>query len=165
MKAKIFRSVAAFLLSALAISAAFALQVDQTRNMSVRDESQQALHYYRLTVNFNDSNISTAQKFGALSKNTYIHSIDCHVTTVFNAGTTNVVTMGTSSTAANEIISASDLNEASATVQHLTSSTGLGLGATSAADVTLYAKYAQTGNAATAGSVTCVIGYVPNNDM
>lgn len=165
MKAKILRALAAFLLSAFAISAAFALSVDQTRIMSKRDLSLQAMHYYRLTLNYNDPNISTGQAFGALGQNWYIYAIDCHVTTTFNASTTNVVTFGTTKANANEVMGSGDLNEASATVQHLTSALGLGLNATSAADVTLYAKYAQTGTAATQGSVTCLIEYSPNNDM
>jgi len=164
MKAKLFRVLAAMLLAVFAMGGAYALQVDQTRIMSKRYVGSQQLTYYRLTLNFNDPNISTAQMFGALGKNWYIDHIDCHVTTTFNAATTNVVTFGTSS-AANEIMGASDLNEASATVQHLTSALGLGLNATSAADVTLFAKYAQTGPAATQGSVTCVIAYVPNDDL
>lgn len=159
------KAVMAAALSAFAIGGAFALNVDQTRIMSKRDESQQALHYYRLTINFNDPNISAGQAFGALGQSTYIHSIDCHVTTAFNASTTNVVTLGTTKTNANEVFGTSDLNEASATVQHLTSALGLGLNATSAADVTLWAKYAQTGTAATAGAVTCVVAYAPNNDL
>jgi hypothetical protein len=165
MKNKFLRTAAALLLSALTVGAAFALSVDQTRIFSKRDLSQQELHYYRLTINWNDPNISVGQAFGALGQNWYIHSIDCHVTTAFNASTTNVVTLGTTKTNANEVFGTSDLNEASATVQHLTSALGLGLNATSAADVTLWAKYAQTGVAATAGAVTCVIAYAPNNDM
>lgn len=159
------KAISAFVLFAVTVTAALALNVDQTRIMSKRDESQQALHYYRLTINFNDPGISAGAAFGALGLNTYIHSIDCHVTTAFNASTTNVVTLGTTKTNANEVFGTSDLNEASATVQHLTSALGLGLNATSAADVTLWAKYAQTGTAATAGAVTCVVAYAPNNDM
>lgn len=159
------KAVMAAALSAFAVTAAFALSVDQTRIMSKRDIGTQQLHYYRLTINFNDSGIAAAQQFGALGQNWYIHSIDCHVTTAFNASTTNVVTIGTTKTSANEVFGTSDLNEASATVQHLTSALGLGLNATSAADVTLWAKYTQSGTAATAGSVTCVISYAPNNDM
>jgi hypothetical protein len=158
------KAIAALVLTTFAITTAFALTVDQTRIMSKRDLSLQALHYYRLQINFNDQNISLGQQFGALGQNWYIHSIDCHVTTAFNASTTNVVTIGTTKTNANEVFGASDLNEASATVQHLTSALGLGLNATSAADVTLWAKYTQSGTAATAGSVTCVIAYAPNND-
>ena len=164
MKAKLLRAAAALLLSTFAIGAAFALNTDQTRIFPKRDLFIQALHYYRLTINFNDPNIAAGAAFGALGQNTYIHSIDCHVTTAFNASTTNVVTLGTTKTNANEVFGASDLNEASVSVQHLTSALGLGLNATSAADVTLWAKYAQTGVAATAGVVTCVVAYAPNND-
>ena len=159
------KAIAALVLTACAISAAFALNVDQTRIMSKRDIGTQQLHYYRLTINFNDPGIAAGAAFGALGQSTYIHSIDCHVTTVFNASTTNVVTLGTTKASANEVFGTGDLNEASATVQHLTSALGLGLNATSAADVTLWAKYAQTGTAATAGSVTCVVAYAPNNDL
>lgn len=166
MKTKLLRTVAAGLVSLFAIGAAFALNVDQTRIMSKRSNANQQPDYYRLTINATDPRISTGQAFGALGQNTFIKAIDCHVTTIFNASTTNVVTVGTTLTGANEIIAAADLNEASATVQHLTTALGLGLTATSAADVTLYAKYAQSGVApATLGSVTCVIEYVENNDM
>jgi hypothetical protein len=158
------KAIAALILTAFAISAAFALNVDQTRTMSKRDLYQQELHYYRLTINFNDPGISAGQAFGMLGQNSYVHSIDCHVTTVFNAGTTNVVTIGTTKTMANELFATASLNAASATVQHLTTATGLGIYSTSAADVTLWAKYTQTGTAATTGAVTCVISYAPNND-
>ena len=166
MKNKYLRVLAGVALSALAITGALALNNDQTRIFPKRyDPDGYHPNYYRLTINWNDPRISTGQAFGALGQNEFIKAIDCHVTTAFTATSTNVVTIGTSSTAANEIVGASDLNEASATVQHLTTAAGLGIAVTSAADVTLYAKYAQTGPAATAGAVTCVIETVPNNDM
>lgn len=157
--------LAAAALIAGGLSASFALQVDQTRIMSKRDIGTQQMHYYRLTINFNDQGIAAGQQFGALGQNWYIYAIDCHVTTLFNASTTNVITFGTTKTNANEILNSGVLAPGTATVQHLTTAIGLGLNATSAADVTLWAKYAQTGTAATTGSVTCVISYAPNNDM
>jgi hypothetical protein len=162
------KAMVAGALSLFAISVAFALNTDQTRIFSKRDLGIQALHYYRLTINYNDPGISSGAAFGALGQNTYVNSIDCHVTTAFNASTTNTVTLGTS-TAATQIVSASGAN-ASITagtlgVYHLTAAPGVALNATSDADHTLYAKYAQTGTAATAGAVTCVISYAPNNDM
>jgi len=166
MKAKIFRALAAFLLSAFALSAAYALQVDQTRIMSKRDIGTQQMHYYRLTINFNDQNIGAAQMFGALGQNSYIYAVDCHVTTAFNASTTNVITFGTTKASANEIVASGISGNPLATgILHLTSAAGLGLAATAAGDVTLWAKYAQTGTAATTGAITCVIQYVPNNDL
>jgi hypothetical protein len=160
-----WKAVAAALLSLFTISATFALSVDQTRIFSKRDLGIQAMHYYRLTINYNDPNIASGLAFGALGANTYIYAVDCHVTTTFNASTTNVITLGTSKANANEISASGTLNPASGTVQHLTTAVGLGLGATSGGDVTLYTKYTQTGTAATQGQVTCVIQYAPNNDM
>lgn len=164
MKNSIIRAVASLLLCALAVGGAVALQVDQTRTMSKRYYADNHPTYYRLTINYNDPSIGTGQAFGALGQNAFIKAIDCHVTTAFNAGTTNVVTFGTTSASANEIV-ASGITAGSTGIYHLTSAAGLGVAVTASADITLYAKYAQTGTAATAGSVTCVIEFVPNNDM
>jgi hypothetical protein len=101
--------------------------------------------------------------FGAMGKNAFIESIDCAVTTAFNASTSNTITLGTSTTATE--IMASGVTAGTVGNYHMTTAIGLGVSATSAADVTLYAKYAQTGVAATAGAVTCVIEYMPDNDM
>lgn len=158
------RLLAAALIIAFAVPAAFALSVDQTRIIPVRFANTQQTHYYRVTVNYNDSNISTAQKFGRLPSRAFITKIDCYLTAAFNASSTNVLTFGTS-TGAVELVAASDITEASAQYQNLTSANGLGLAATSAGEVDLYAKYTQTGTAATAGSATCVFQYIPNNDM
>ena len=164
MKLTLSRVIAAALLSLFAISTAFALQVDQTRIMSKRFYQDYHPTYYRVTINFNDQGIGSGQAFGALGLNTFIKAIDCHVTTAFNAGTTNVITFGTTLANANEIV-ASGITAGTPGVYHLTTAAGLGLAVTSSADVTLYAKYAQTGTAATTGAVTCVIEFVPNNDM
>lgn len=148
---------------------AVALDVDQTRNIPARQPPGQQVNYYRITVNFNDPRISTAQKFGRLLQNTFISNVACHVTTAFNASTTNVFTVGTTLASANELIDAAtstkSIDESSATYQQITSATSLGVAVTSAADVDLYAKYTQTGTAGTAGKVMCIIAFIPNNDM
>ena len=149
-------------LASLAAWGAFALDVNQNYTPAARQNSTQQTSYYRVTVNFNDPRISTAQMFGKLPKGSYLSSTSCHVITAFNAGTTNVLTIGTSTTAT-EIIGTADINEASATYQSVT--TNLGTTVASAADVTLYAKYAQTGPAATTGKATCVIEFIPDNDL
>lgn len=160
------KAIAALVLTAFAISAAFALSVDQTRVFSKRDLQIQAMHYYRLTVNFNDANIGLGQQFGTLAANSYIQSIDCYVTTAFNAATTNVITFGYTKSSALEIVASGiSGNPLAVGAIHLTSAVGLGLAATSAADIPLFVKYTQTGTAATTGSITCVIAYTPNNDM
>ena len=164
-------------LSVVAISAwgALALSVDQNRNMTARVNQTQQTNYYRFTMNYNDANISTGQRFGQLLKNTSITKIACQTTTAFN-GTTNTLQVGTATvgaaaasvnwgvvnatqTGSNMLIGTAGYQEASPT-----NSTALGTAVTSANDVDLWARYVSTGTPS-AGAVTCVIEYVPNNDM
>jgi hypothetical protein len=180
MKDKFFKQLArivdvlpvAMLALVLALSTivypAYALNNDQTRNFSSRSANQK-ITYWRLTINWNDPNISTGQQFGAMSANTYIVFIDAYVTTAFNAGTTNVITLGTTKASANELV-ASGITAGTPGVYHLTSAAGLGLAVSENGTwlgvlMPLFAKYAQTGTAATAGSVTIVIGFASNDDM
>ena len=161
------KSIVAGVIILGSIAMAFALNNDQNRIYPKRTFRTQQIGYYRLTVNFNDPRISTAQLFGALSQNTLIVRVMCYVSTTFNAST-NAGSLGTT-TGATEISAASGSNNTcalgTAGWQDLTSAAGLGLAATSLADVSLYAKYAQTGTAATQGAVTYVIEFVQNNDM
>ena len=160
--------IAALIIGATAVGA-FALNVDQTRVMNRRYLGIQAVHYYRLTVNYNDPHISTAQMFGGIGQYAYIARVMCYVGTTFNAVSSNAISIGIT-TASNEILAATGgataaCNLASATHQDLTAAAGLGTNVTSAGDVTLYVKYAQTGTAATQGQATFVIEWIPNNDM
>lgn len=164
-KSKLLRAIAALLLSAFAVTAAFALSVDQTRIFPKRiDPNGNHPSYYRVTVNFNDKSIASGQQFGALGQLEFIKAIDCYVTTAFNASTTNTITFGTTAASANEIV-ASGITAGTPGIYHLTSAAGLGLAVTATGDIGLFAKYAQTGTAATTGQVTCVFEFVPNNDM
>lgn len=144
------------------IGVAYALNQDQTRNFPARLGQTQQTNYYRVLINFNDPNISTAQKFGALPQNSFILNTDVEIVTAFNAGTTNVLTIGTSTTA-NEIVASGDVTAGSTGVTSV--SRGRGRSLTSSGDTTLYAKFTQTGAAATTGQAIVVIEYVPNNDM
>lgn len=163
-KDKLLRAAIAFLLSAFAVTAAFALQQDQTRIFPQRQLTEQAVNYYRVTINWNDQNIGLGQQFGALAANTYIYAIDAYVRVAFNAGSTNTITLGTTKANANEIV-ASGITAGTPGVYHLTSAAGLGLAVTSGTAINLWAKYAQTGSAAGMGAVDIVIAYMPNNDM
>jgi len=164
-------------LAVVAVSAwgALALSVDQNRVMTARGGLTQQTYYYRFTMNFNDANIATGQRFGQLLKNTSITKIACQTTTAFN-GTTNTLQVGTAAvgaaastvnwgvvnatqTGTNMLINIAGYQEASPT-----NSTSLGTAVTSANDVDIWARYVSTGSP-TAGAVTCVIEFVPNNDM
>lgn len=159
-------------LAAAAIAAlaggALALNQDQTRNFPARQGSTQQVNYWRVTINFNDPNISTAQKFGAVPQGSFIENVECEVVTAFNAGTTNNLTLGTTSPNANEIMAATDLpggGGASISTGVTRVTRGFGRGLTASGDTTLFAKYTQTGGAATTGQAVCVIGFIPNNDL
>jgi hypothetical protein len=135
----------------------------------------QVTQTFRKTVNFNDANISAGVKFGALPQGVYITGIRCFVTTAFNAGTTNVLTMGTTATGVDILAGGTtantNCNPASTGNQPLDSAAGVGMTVTagtptgSTGGFDLFARYTQTGTAATAGSVTYVITFVPNNDQ
>jgi hypothetical protein len=162
MKTNLVRAVAVFLLSAFAITAAWALSVDQTRIFNVRSYANYQPYYYRVTVNFNDPLIASAQQFGQLGASDFIDQIDCHVTTAFNTSTTNNLTFGTSKANANEILAAGSVSPGTTGIYHLTTAAGLGVQVTSAGAVPFYAKYAGVG--ATTGAVTCVFEIMSNND-
>lgn len=173
MKLKaVFSALLAGFLALAPLAPASALVTDPNKNFPARtcEESQQVC-YFRVTINWNDPRISTGVWFGTLPKDAYILAIDAYVSTAFNAGTTNVVTLGATTTA-NEIV-ASGITAGTPAVYHLTTAAGLATQVTSNATyqtalnsaVPLYAKYAQTGTAATAGAVTIVLTFAKNNDQ
>ena len=175
MISKILKGAFAGVVIGLSAWGALALSVDQNRNMVARVGQTQQTNYYRFTMNYNDATIANGQRFGQLLKNTSITKIACQTTTAFN-GTTNTLQIGTAAvgaaytsvnwgvvnatqTGTNMLINTAGYQEASPT-----NSTALGTAVTSANDVDLWARYVSSGTPS-AGAVTCVIEYVPNNDM
>lgn len=124
-----------------------------------RQDPRQVTNSLRKTVNFNDAGIAAGVNFDAsLPLGAFITSILCEIVTVFNAATTNVLTVGTVNTPPfNNIIAAADVNEGATGVTSV--ATGLGRSIASAADVTPVAQYTQTGGAATTGQAVIVILY------
>jgi hypothetical protein len=136
----------------------------------------QVIQTFRKTVNFSDANISAGVKFAAIPQGAYITNMRCYVTTAFNAATTNVLTIGTTATGtdilAGGVTANTNCNPAATGNQVLGAAAGVGLGVTGGATATgstggfdLFVRYTQTGTAATTGSVTYVIDFVPNNDQ
>lgn len=130
--------------------------------VATRLNTTQQTSYYRATVNFNDGGIASAIQFGTLPQGSSIVDVQVEIVTAFNAGTTNVLTFGTTTTAT-EIVNGADVNEAATGVTKVTR--GLGQSLTASGDTPLYAKYTQTGTAGTAGQAVVVISFVPNNDQ
>lgn len=124
----------------------------------VRRLHRQLIGDIKKTVNYNDAGISAGLAFdNSLPQGAFIMQILCEIVTVFNAGSTNVLTIGTNSPGYTDIAGAGDINEASATVQAVT--TGLGRSICASADKAVFALYAQTGTAATTGQAVIVISY------
>jgi len=124
----------------------------------------QLVHTLRFTVNYNDAGIASGVGKQVLPAGAIIIGTDVVVETVFNAGTTNVLTVGTNAASYNNIVAAADVNEAAVAITKDISPTGTALGPL-AADVQVFAMYAQTGAPATTGKADVIIKYVPNNDL
>lgn len=128
--------------------------------LPARVHTTQQVHYHRFAVNFNDVNISApTNPSGRLPLGAIIHDISVDIETAFNAGTTNVLTIGTTTASANEIVAAADVNEGATGYTRV--STGLGGSLCRSAEQNIYAKYTQSGTAATAGKAHVCIQYTP----
>jgi len=108
-----------------------------TPGTQARQFDWQATHYLRKAINWNDANIGTADKVkvGILPKLASIVGVWMEIVTPFNAGGTNVVTVGSNP------------------------------GNDNAGDTTLFALYTQSGAAASQGQAIIIVEYVPNNDQ
>lgn len=123
--------------------------------LQARDSEQQGVRAIRCDVAYNTPGISSGLLFGKLPKDSFIIAVAIDVTTAFNAASTNVLTIGTSTTA-NELWDASALAETAGSqlVVPIAAAT-----ASQSATTPLYVKYAQTGTAASAGAATIVVLY------
>jgi hypothetical protein len=133
-----------------------------TAGTNARQLPWQVVHFLRKTVNYNDTGIGTADtvKLGTLPSGALILDAQVRVTTAFNAATTNVLTVGTSSGSDADVVSAADVDEATTGSYQATRGRDL----TFSADTALYVKYTQSGTAATAGVATVIVAYVTNTD-
>lgn len=123
-----------------------------------RQDPRQVVNTLRKTVNFNDVGIATGVAFDqSLPMGAFISNVLVEIVVVFNAVTTNVLTVGTNASSYNNIVGAADVNEAALGVTQCTRGFGRSLAA--AADVTPYAMYTQTGTAATTGQAIILIEY------
>lgn len=135
-----------------------------TAGSTARKNASQLVHYLRMAINYNDTGIASGVGKQWLPAGAIILGTDVHVATAFNAGTTNVVTIGTNSTSYNNIIASGDVDETATGLTQNVKPTGTALGPLSA-DAQVFAKYAQTGTAASTGKCYVVIKYVVDNDL
>lgn len=125
---------------------------------AARQDPRQVVNTLRKTVNYNDVGIATGVAFDqSLPQGAFISLVMVEIVVVFNAVTTNVLTVGTNASSYNNIVGAADLNEAALGTTECTRSYGRSLAAS--ADVTPVAMYTQTGTAATTGQAIILIQY------
>jgi hypothetical protein len=123
-----------------------------------RQDPRQVTNTLKKTVNFGDVGLSTGVAFAnSLPMGAFITGVWVEIVTAFNAGTTNPLTVGTVSTAYNNIANTTDVN-AGATGVYI-AGRGLGRALTAAAEITPFVKYAPTGTAATTGQAVIVIEF------
>jgi hypothetical protein len=105
-------------------------------------------------VNFNTPNVATGFLVGKIPAFSVVKNVTVSVETTFNAATTNVFTVGTSTTAT-EWIDATVLSSG-AVVDTFQSDASFGL---TTSDLSVYAKYTQSGTAATSGKAHVWVEY------
>lgn len=129
-----------------------------------RQTQFQQAHYFRKLVNWNDANIGTGVYIGTLPAGAVLIGSHVHVTTAFNAATTNSLTVGSQSTLT-EVVNAAASVAGTAGVKLNIAPNAAPFLVDLAADTDIYVAYTQTGTAATAGRAVITIEYAPNNDQ
>lgn len=125
---------------------------------NARQDPRQVVNTLKKTVNFNDAGIASGLPFdNYLPQNAFIENVLVEIVAVFDATTTNVLTVGTVGPGYNNIVAAGDVNEAATGVTQVMRGAGRSL--TASGDVLPYATYTQTGTAATAGQAIIVLFY------
>lgn len=122
----------------------------------VRHPEDVGVGHIRRTVTFDQSGVTAGVPVGALEAGTVPLRAYAVIETAFNAGTTNVLVLGSAADDDGLVTSAN----AAANAVGLKAGTGALLGAPLAADTVFFAKYAQTGTAASAGKATFVVEFV-----
>lgn len=137
-----------------------------------RSSNDQQVNFIRALVNFSD-NANPAIQMGCIPLNSFISQVLVEIITTFNATTSNPLTVGTSYTNANELVSSTDAPSSVAGVVSVARGLGTSLTqtttppinnvATAEGGIGIFVKYAPTGGAATQGQARIMLAFVPPN--
>ncbi|HEX4828311.1 MAG TPA: hypothetical protein VFV12_08800 [Xanthobacteraceae bacterium] len=145
------------------------------RNPVPRVFQTQQVHYLRFVVNFNSCVLAAgtcSYRVGALPYNAFLIRATQQIITNFNSGTTDTVALATSSGGA-QIVAAQTVHAGAGGATSLTivaanvgiAATGNGIAQTGFnGGFDVWAVYAQTGAAPTAGQAVYVLEYIGPND-
>ena len=128
---------------------------------TARQLHMQQTHYLRKRVNFNDAGVATGNLVGTMPAGAQIVDVTVNITTAFNAVSTNVINVGTTTVGA-EVAASAQVIAGTPGVKKPTAYYSLGV---MAADTDIWVSYTQTGTAATTGIGYVIVQYVPNNDL
>ncbi len=134
-----------------------------TPGSTARKNTSQQVGYLRFAINFNDNGIASGVNKQWLPAGAIITDTSVYVGAAFNAGTTNVITVGLGPSA-NTIVASGQVTPGTTGLTNAIIPTGNALGPL-ASDLQVNVAYTQTGAAATAGSAVVMIKYIPNNDL
>lgn len=126
----------------------------------------QQTHYLRKRIDFNTAASGTQVLIGTLPPGAIVTAVVSALTVAFNAGTTNVLIVGTSGDASALVDAAGSGTSIDETAVGVTSCKPASLAGllSASAEVDVFAKYTQTGTAATTGTAYLMVFFVPNND-
>lgn len=125
-------------------------------NPAARQDPRQVTNTLKKTINWSDPGIATGVAFfNALPQGAFITGVWVEVITAFN-GTGPALSIGTNSTAFDNIVAAGDVDEATVGVYQVLK--GLGRSIAALADMVVYAKLAVSGSPS-AGQAVIVIQY------
>lgn len=118
-------------------------------------------HYLRQDIAYNSAGLSAGTfKIGTLPAGAIVEKVQVKVTTAFNAASSNALDVGVSGND-DSLVDATDTDvDLTATGS---SFVWRGADETFAADTPVYAKYTQTGDAATAGAATVIVFFTVDN--
>lgn len=133
-----------------------------TAGTQARQLPFQATHYLRRRVTFADVS-GTQYKMGTLPTGAVVLGTSVAVTTVFNAGTTNVLIVGTLADD-DALVAAAGVDETAVALTRVAPATLAGAVAPTA-DTDIYTKYTQSGTAATTGVAIVIVEYACDNDQ
>jgi len=135
-----------------------------TPGSTARKNTSQQVGYIRFTVNWNDLPAAAAQMKQWLPAGAVLIGTDVNIVTAFNAGTTNVLSVGIEPNTFANIITSAQAVAGTPGLKANLPPTGAAL-VPLAADSQVGVLYTQTGTAATAGQAIVVVKYIPNNDL
>jgi hypothetical protein len=125
---------------------------------AARDVKAPVKQVISFTLNFNTTGAASGIRIGTIPANAVIQNWRVNVQTLFNAGTTNPITIGTTATGA-EIAASASITSGTAGVYTGSPAAANGWRA-QPADQGVFTSYIPTGTAATTGLAYIVVEYI-----